>query len=343
MNRVSHKRHIAKTISWRLVGTLDTLILGWILTGSFKLGAAIGGTEIFSKLLLYYLHERIWYNVRIFDTNTSRIRHILKTITWRFIGTLDTMAMGWIISGNSIIGVKIGGFELLTKMLLYYFHERIWYRSKFGISEIQELDKKAEQIHVFKQVFQVSKQDRNQNIGHQSFMILLTGLSGSGKSTVANQLEYKLFQNGISTYSLDGDNLRIGLNKGLGFSEEDRTENLRRIAEVGKMMVEAGLVTMGAFVSPMKADRAMIKSIVGVDNFVEIYINTPLEICEKRDVKGLYAKARRGEISNFTGISAPYEKPENPDLTLDTSVLSVDEAVEQIYTYLLPKLKKIHE
>ncbi len=343
MNRVSHKRHIAKTISWRLVGTLDTLILGWILTGSFKLGAAIGGAEIFSKLILYYLHERIWYNVRIFDTNTSRIRHILKTITWRFIGTLDTMIMGWIISGNSIIGLKIGGLELLTKMLLYYFHERIWYRSKFGISENQELDKKDDHIHVFKNIYQVSKQDRNQKMGHQSLMILLTGLSGSGKSTVANQLEYKLFRNGISTYSLDGDNLRIGLNKGLGFSEEDRTENLRRIAEVGKLMVDAGLVTIGAFVSPMKADREMIRSIVGEEQFIEIYISTPLEVCEQRDVKGLYAKARKGEISNFTGISAPYEQPEHPALAIDTSKTSVEDAVEMIYEFLMPQLKKAHE
>jgi len=343
MNRVSHKRHIAKTISWRLVGSLDTLLLGWILTGSFKLGAAIGGAEIFSKLLLYYLHERVWYQVRIFNTKTSRIRHILKTITWRFIGTVDTMVMGWMISGNSLIGVKIGGLELLTKMLLYYIHERIWYRSKFGITETYETEKTEEKIHVFRQIFQVSKTDRNQKLGHKSLMILLTGLSGSGKSTVANQLEYKLHQNGVATYSLDGDNLRIGLNKGLGFSEEDRTENLRRIAEVGKMMVEAGLVTMGAFVSPMKADREMIQSIIGADNFVEIYISTPLEVCEKRDVKGLYAKARRGEISNFTGISAPYEEPENPDLIIDTSELSVEDAVELIYAYLLPKLKKVYE
>ena len=133
MIKVSRKRHIAKTLTWRLVGTLDTLILGWILTGNLKIGAAIGGAEVFSKLLLYYLHERVWYKVRIFDSSTSRVRHILKTITWRFVGTVDTMIMGWLISGNQMIGIKIGGLELLTKMLLYYFHERIWHRSKYGL------------------------------------------------------------------------------------------------------------------------------------------------------------------------------------------------------------------
>jgi adenylylsulfate kinase len=137
--------------------------------------------------------------------------------------------------------------------------------------------------------------------------------------------------------------LRIGLNKGLGFSEEDRTENLRRIAEVGKMMVDAGLVTIGAFVSPMKVDREMIRSIVGPENFIEIYINTPLEVCEQRDVKGLYAKARKGEISNFTGISAPYEAPTNAELTIDTSQISVEEAVEKLLIHILPKLKRAHE
>lgn len=343
MIKVSRKRHIAKTLTWRLVGTLDTLILGWILTGNIKIGAAIGGAEVFSKLFLYYLHERIWYKVRIFDSSTSRVRHILKTITWRFVGTVDTMVMGWLISGNPMIGIKIGGLELLTKMLLYYFHERIWHKSKYGLSEIPETPNNTEAIHVYEQAFQVSKSNRNQLFGHQSFMILFTGLSGSGKSTVANHLEYKLFSEGIATYSLDGDNLRIGLNKGLGFSEEDRTENLRRIAEVGKMMVDAGLVTIGAFVSPMRADREMIRTILGTEQFIEVYISTPLEVCEKRDIKGLYAKARRGEISNFTGISAPYEQPVNPVITIDTSKTSIEEAVEQIYNILLPKLKKTHE
>ncbi|MEY3236874.1 MAG: adenylyl-sulfate kinase [Bacteroidota bacterium] len=349
MKHFSRKRHVAKTLTWRIVGTLDTILLAWLISGDIKIGAAIGGAEVITKLLLYYLHERVWYRTNVFKSSSSRVRHVLKTITWRLVGTMDTMFMGWLISGNPIVGLKIGGLELVTKMGLYYLHERIWHRSDFGLLEIAtEMDQETGDLelntsNVFNQNFSVHRSDRNLKNRHNSLMILFTGLSGSGKSTIANKLELKLHDMELQTYSLDGDNLRLGLNKDLGFSPEDRKENLRRIAEVSKLMVDAGIITVAAFVSPMKEDRELIKNIVGAKNFIEIYVNTSLEECEKRDVKGLYAKARNGEISNFTGISAPYEAPENPTIEIKTEKTSVDEAVEKIIKIIHEKLEMPNE
>jgi adenylylsulfate kinase len=170
-------------------------------------------------------------------------------------------------------------------------------------------------------------------------VIWLTGLSGSGKSTIANSLEKALFENGIQTYSLDGDSVRGGLNKGLSFSKEDRQENLRRIAEVTKLFMDAGIVVVASFISPLKEDRDLIKSIVGKENFIEVFVNTSLEECERRDVKGLYKKARKGEIENFTGISAPYENPKNPDLEIKTEEMTIENAVNSINIYLKKKLE----
>jgi len=166
--------------------------------------------------------------------------------------------------------------------------------------------------------------------------IWFTGLSGSGKSTIANFLEKKLFEQGRHTYLLDGDNLRHGLNRDLGFTEADRVENIRRVAEVAKLMVDAGLIVLASFISPFQAERQMARRLFADSEFVEIFVDTPLSECEKRDVKGLYAKARRGELKNFTGIDSVYERPECPDLVLDTCSYSVEECVEQIIHYLLP-------
>lgn len=193
--------------------------------------------------------------------------------------------------------------------------------------------------NIIKHDYHISRQDRNRLNDHNSLVIWFTGLSGSGKSTIANHLEKKLFDHGINTYSLDGDNIRSGLNKDLTFTEEDRTENNRRIAEVAKLFVEAGLVTITAFISPLAKDRKEAKEIIGAKNFLEVYVNTPLQLCEERDVKGLYKKARKGEIENFTGISAPYEAPKNPDLEIKTKNESIDDSVERIFKFLEAKLK----
>ena len=191
--------------------------------------------------------------------------------------------------------------------------------------------------------FQVTMKDRNLQKEHNSLVIWFTGLSGSGKSTVANALEKELVEKGCHTYILDGDNVRSGLNKNLTFSPEDRTENIRRIAEVANLMKDAGLVVLSAFVSPNRKDRANVKEIVGAENFVEVFVDTPIEECEKRDVKGLYAKARAGEINDFTGVNAPYEAPINPNVVVDTSKLSIKESVAIIFKAIVNKLHLKYE
>jgi adenylyl-sulfate kinase len=186
--------------------------------------------------------------------------------------------------------------------------------------------------------FSISKQERSKLNNHGAFVLWFTGLSGSGKSTIANAVEKTLFAKGIHTYLLDGDNVRNGLNSNLSFSPEDRSENIRRIGEVANLIVDAGLVVLASFVSPYREDRENVKRIVGYDNFMEIFVNTPVAECERRDVKGLYAKARAGEIKNFTGVNAPYEAPKAPDVEIDTTKVSVDEAVSLILKKIEKKL-----
>jgi adenylylsulfate kinase len=195
--------------------------------------------------------------------------------------------------------------------------------------------------NIIPHTYQVTINDRRRANSHNSFLMWFTGLSGSGKSTIANVVEQRLQSKGIKTYTLDGDNIRKGINKDLTFSPEDRTENIRRIAEVANFMVDAGLIVLAAFVSPYKKDRDNIKSIVKDVNFVEIYINTSVKECERRDVKGLYKKARAGEIKNMTGITAPYEAPENPDVEIKTEQETVEEAVQKILNFIEPKLNII--
>lgn len=186
----------------------------------------------------------------------------------------------------------------------------------------------------------LSRQDKEELLGQHSVMIWFTGLSGSGKSTIAIALERELHRRGLLCRILDGDNIRSGINNNLGFSEVDRVENIRRIAEVSKLFIDAGIITIAAFISPNNEIREMAANIIGRDDFVEIYVSTPIEECERRDVKGLYAKARKGEIKNFTGISAPFEVPDHPALALDTSLLSLEESVNKLLELILPKIQK---
>ena len=176
----------------------------------------------------------------------------------------------------------------------------------------------------------MTRSDKEQLLGQRGVMVWFTGLSGSGKSTVALGVERELHKRGILCRILDGDNIRSGINKNLGFSADDRKENIRRIAEIGKLFVDTGVVTLSAFISPTNESRHMASEIIGADDFREVYVSTPLEVCEQRDVKGLYARARRGEIKDFTGVSAPFEVPEHPALTLDTSVLTLEESVNKV-------------
>jgi adenylylsulfate kinase len=186
--------------------------------------------------------------------------------------------------------------------------------------------------------YKITKADREKLNGHRSILLWFTGLSGSGKSTLANLVEVQLNKKGMSTFSLDGDNIRQGINKDLSFAPEDRTENIRRIAEIANLMIDAGVITLAAFVSPYIKDRENIKTIVGSKNFIEIYVNTSLEECERRDVKGLYEKARAGEIKNMTGVSAPYEAPIHPDLEIKTDNQSIETSVQIILDFIIQKL-----
>lgn len=183
--------------------------------------------------------------------------------------------------------------------------------------------------YLTRQNLDITREQREKKLNQRAVTVWLTGLSGAGKSTIANELEKKLFFMGKHTMLLDGDNVRMGLNKNLGFGEKDRVENIRRIAEVSKLMNDAGLIVLTAFISPYRQDRRNAREIIG-ENFVEVYVSTPLEECEKRDVKGLYRQARAGKISNFTGVSSPYEAPEKPEITVDTSISSLQECVDII-------------
>ena len=192
--------------------------------------------------------------------------------------------------------------------------------------------RRASNVHFNK--LEIDKKARRSLNGHTSKVLWFTGLSGSGKTTIANELEQKLYKMGIRTYILDGDNIRHGLNSDLGFTKADRVENIRRIGEVSKLMLDAGIVVLTSFISPFKREREMVRSLFKKSEFIEIFVDTPIEVAEKRDPKGLYKKAREGKLPNFTGIDSPYEEPESPDIHLKTVGKSVKELVTQIIKYV---------
>ncbi|MGN7297419.1 adenylyl-sulfate kinase [Ferdinandcohnia sp. SAFN-114] len=197
-----------------------------------------------------------------------------------------------------------------------------------------EKQNKTKDVHIVWQNTKVTKEDRNQLNGHKSFILWFTGLSGAGKSTLAVEIERELFRRDIQCFLLDADNIRHGLNKDLRFSAEDRAENIRRIGEVSKLFVGAGIIPIVASISPYHADRTMVRSLVNEGDFIEIYVKCPIEECERRDPKGLYKKTRDGEIQNFTGINSPYEVPVNPEITVETNKLSIRDATITILQYL---------
>ncbi|MCJ7841426.1 adenylyl-sulfate kinase [Lederbergia sp. NSJ-179] len=183
----------------------------------------------------------------------------------------------------------------------------------------------------------VTKENRHVLNGHKSCVLWFTGLSGSGKSTLANAVDYKLFQLGVSSYVLDGDNIRHGLNRDLGFRVEDRKENIRRIGEVAKLFVDSGQIVSTAFISPFREDREIVRNMLEPEEFIEVYLHCPIQICEKRDPKGLYQKARNGKIADFTGISSPYETPDDPEITINTDQITIQQSVEKIFSYFKEK------
>jgi len=193
--------------------------------------------------------------------------------------------------------------------------------------------------HIIPHDYHIDKAWRSKVNNQKPVVVWLTGLSGSGKSTIANQLEVELNKRGQRTYLLDGDNVRTGLCKDLGFSDQDRKENIRRIGEVAKLMVDAGLIVISAFVSPFRADRMQVRALLEPSEFIEVFVNCPVEVCKQRDTKGLYAKAIKGEISNFTGISSPFENPENPELEVHSDREEISESVNKVLNLLLEKIK----
>lgn len=201
------------------------------------------------------------------------------------------------------------------------------------------MSKQFKHIHpIFEQLMQ--RGEKENFLNQKAKIIWLTGLSGSGKSTIAQGLENIFFNKGYFVQVLDGDNIRTGISNNLGFSQEDRQENIRRISEVSKLFLEAGIITICSFVSPTKKIREIPREIVGSKDFIEIFVNAPLDVCEKRDVKGLYKKARAGEIKDFTGISSPFEAPENPDFTANTAHKTIEETVLSVAEFILPKISK---
>ncbi|MFO1419213.1 MAG: adenylyl-sulfate kinase [Methylotetracoccus sp.] len=185
----------------------------------------------------------------------------------------------------------------------------------------------------------VTRDARERQNGHKSFILWFTGLSGAGKSTLAHRVEELLFENGCRTYVFDGDNVRHGLCSDLGFGPQDRQENIRRVGEMSKLFVDAGVIALTAFISPFRRDRALVRSLAGDGDFIEIYCNTPLAVCENRDVKGLYQRARQGQIPEFTGISSPYEEPENPEIIVQTGSDDIDACAAQVLAYLRSQQK----
>ena len=274
----------------------------------------------------------------------SRKRHLAKTVTWRIVGTIDTVLLAWTISGNPFTGFKIGAAEVITKMILYYFHERTWYKINFGLDRREERKMRmarSESIskNIIKEEFKIDLDQRKTLLGQNPKLIWFTGLSGSGKSTLANVLEAELHKSGFKTYALDGDNIRHGLSSDLTFTEADRVENIRRIGEVAKLFLDSGIIVLCSFISPFEKDREFVRKLVGNDNFIEVFMDCPLEVCETRDKKGLYKKARNGEIKNFTGISSPFETPKNPSLTIKSSEEEIGFSLQRLVQFIEPQIR----
>lgn len=274
----------------------------------------------------------------VFKKDPLLKRNVVKTISWRVAGSVDTMLLGWLITGQLRLGAAIGMAELFTKMILYYIHERVWQNIRFGLPSKKQQSKQVQaeiKPNLFKQTGKVSRRDRETLNNSPSFTLWLTGLSGSGKSTLALELETWLYEQHKRVYILDGDNTRLGINNDLSFSDEDRAENIRRVAEICKLFNDAGVIVIASFISPFVQDRLLARKLIGDNSFIEVFVDASIQVCRERDPKGLYKLALSGKIRNFTGIHSPYQPPANPDVHLLTDQLSVTDCLSKMKKYLI--------
>lgn len=260
---------------------------------------------------------------------------IFKTISYRVISSTLTFIFVYVNTGQMAMGFTLSLFEFFFKPFLYFFHEIIWINVEAGIRR-----KTKSQIihHLNEEMMPISKEEKEQVFNQRGINIWFSGLSGSGKSTLSKMLEKHLFELGYKTVPLDGDNTRMHLNRDLGFSLEDRMENIRRIAELSKLLNDAGLITLSCFISPTEEIRDLAESIIGPSNFYLVYTNSSVETCIQRDPKGLYKKAIENKIPNFTGISSPFEVPKNYFIEISTE-LSVEESFKRLLEAILPEIK----
>jgi len=262
-------------------------------------------------------------------------RHLLKTITWRISATIITIAAALFVSGSVQTALHIGAIEVVVKMIAYYYHERIWFtRVRFKKKIVRPANLHPKQLGE-------SRVERSEQLEQNPMTLWFTGLSGSGKSAISEELDKLLFEKGYKTFILDGDNVRWGINADLGFKKNEREENIRRISEVAKLFNDAGIIVLTAFISPYELSRQNASHIIG-NGYNEIYVNTALEKCIERDTKGLYQKAIDGKIKNFTGINDPYEAPKKPLIEVDGNIDGKDNLklqAERIFELIESKIK----
>jgi adenylylsulfate kinase len=273
----------------------------------------------------------------VFRKNQWPRRNFFKSVSWNVISSADTVFIAWLVTGNLAISGLIGLFEFITKVFIYYIHEQLWNQAKSGFPT--KLSAPPEIRHFFKHTGKISRADRETLNNNKSFTLWLTGLSAAGKSTIASEIEAWIHSEHRSVYVLDGDNTRQGINKDLSFLDKDRTENIRRVAEICKLFNDAGVIVIAALISPFEADRQMARNIIGTADFIEVYIDCSLSVCIDRDPKGLYKLALDGKISNFTGISSPYQPPVSPELHLHTDSSSIDECITLVKNYMIKQVR----
>lgn len=303
------------------------------------MGIQIGLAEVMTKMLLYYLHERVWFKIDL-EKESTNWRHIAKTLSWRVVGTVDTMVLAWIISGDPMVGLKVGAIEVVTKMILYYLHEKIWYTSNFGLDQRKSnINPDNKNVNIFPKAYAVDRNMRSKLKDHRACVLWFTGLSVSWNSTIANRVEKALLGQGMHTFCLDEDKVQGRLISNAGSSAENRTEDLRRIAEVAKLFVDSGIIVSAACNSPLAKDRELVRNIIGKEDFLEIYLNTSIEEGDHRDAKGLDTKAGAGESNDVTEINSPYEPPAAPHLKINTEKDTIQQAVDKVLKFILTKVK----